>query len=346
MYSILRPSLPKAAILFSVFFAVFAFSSNADASTISGYIYAKAGRVPLPDIDVELLNNDNQMRNRAKTDGSGRYTFGDLPDGRYTVRVMAFRYDYEDQEALVEIVTISVRGQGIGNAFMTQDFYMAPRRGSLAESELGVVFAQEVPPEAKKLYDSALSDLSKARPEDGVRGLRSAIAAFPNYYAAIHRLGMEMFNRKEYGESAQLFMKAAGINEKSATSLYYVGYSLHNLGRQYDKGAIVALESALERAPTAIQVLYLLGKIERAEGSFANAEKHLVQAKKLSRAPIPEIHSELAQLYANDLKKFDSAADELEMYLKASKLPSEEEKKTKKVISDLRAKAKLPAKTT
>jgi hypothetical protein len=347
MFSLRGPSVPNLAIWCCFFLAFIIFSHSAAASTISGFVYTKSSRQPLPDIDVELLNNDNQMRNRQKTDGSGRYTFGDLPDGRYTVRVMAFRYDFEDQEAMVEIVTISVRGQGIGNAFMTQDFYMAPRRGSLLETENAVVFAQEVPPQAKDLYDTAVSDLSKSRTQEGVEGLRKAIAVFPKYYSAIHRLGKEMFMQKSYGESAQLFMKAASINEKSATSLYYVGYSLHSLGKEYNKAALVALENALAIAPASLQVLYLTGKIERAERNLAGAEKHLLQAKKLARMPVAEIHSELAQLYANDLKKFDQAANELEAYLKASKLSSEDEKKTKKVISDLRAKAKAtPAKTS
>lgn len=347
MFSEVKPASKKMAFFVSIFGLGLLFAHSVQASTISGYVYAKSSRVALPDIDVELLNNDSQMRARAKTDGSGRYTFNGLPDGRYTVRVMAFRYDYEDQEIMVEIVTMTARGQGIGNTFMTQDFYMSPRRGSLAETEVGVVFVQEIPANAKKLYDTAISDLSKNRPDDGILGLRAAIAAFPNYYLAVYKLGMEMFSRKEYGESAQLFMKAASINEKSATSLYYVGFSLHNLGAQYNKGAIVALESALERAPNSVQVAYLLGKLERLEGNFANAEKHLLQAKKLSRAAIPEIHSELAQLYGNDLKKFDTAADELELYIKASKLSSEEEKRTRKVISDLRSKAKTaPTKTS
>lgn len=338
----MRPSRPKGTIILSAIFGIFVFSQIAVASTISGYVYAKASRVPLPDIDVELLNNDNQMRARQKTDGSGRYTFGGLPDGRYTVRVMAFRYDYEDQEAMVEIVTISVRGQGIGNAFMSQDFYMAPRRGSLMETENAVVFAQDIPLEAKQSYDTAMSDLSKSRTEEGIQGLRKAISLFPKYYAALYRLGMEMFLQKRYGESAQLFMTAASVNEKSATALYYVGFSLHNLGKEYNKGALVALENALAIASSSTQVLYLMGKIERIEGNFANAEKHLLQAKKVARIGIPEIHSELAQLYANDLKQYEKAANELEAYIRASKLSAEDEKKTKKIISDLRAKAKSP----
>ena len=75
-------------------------------------------------------------------------------------------------------------------------------------------------------------------------------------------------------------------------------------------------------------------------GNFPDAEKHLLQAKKLATSKNPDIQMELAQLYSNDLKKYKEAADELELYMKAIKLTDEEEKKMKKVIADLREKAK------
>jgi hypothetical protein len=62
-------------------------------------------------------------------------------------------------------------------------------------------------------------------------------------------------------------------------------------------------------------------------------------AKKYSPSKVPEIQKELAQLYANDLKKYKEAADELEQYLKASKLNNADESKTRQLIADLRVKA-------
>ena len=49
---------------------------------------------------------------------------------------------------------------------------------------------------------------------------------------------------------------------------------------------------------------------------------------------------ELAQLYSTDLKKYNEAADELETYIKSTKPDEAETKKWKKIISDLREKAK------
>jgi tetratricopeptide (TPR) repeat protein len=337
-------------MVFSVSFLFLLFASNILASNIQGVIYDKQ-RNFLSDIDVELLNDYYQSIKRTRTDGSGKYNFEGLADGRYTVRALAFRYDLEDQEIPVEIITQaiqpSVNGSQIvsGSGTFMQDFYLLPKKGGLRDSELGVVFAQEVPKEAETAYKQAVEDFSKKREQAGFDNLKKALGTFPTYYQALYRFGLELFIRKQYLESAQAFMEAIKVNPKSATSYYYLGFAFHNLGEKYNKAAITSLSQAFVLAPASPQVLYMLGKVERASGKFTDAEKHLLQAKKLSATKVAEIHSELAQLYANDLKKYNEAADELELYLKASKLSDEDEKKTKQLIADLRNKAKtsMPA---
>jgi tetratricopeptide (TPR) repeat protein len=324
--------------LFLFMIAVFSAQSVFGVSTISGIVYDKQ-RNTLSDIDVELLNDYYQQIKRTRTDGSGRYQFDGLRDGRYTVKVMAFRYDLEDQSQPVDINTINIQGTE-GTSFQMVDFYMLPRRGGLAETELGVVFAQDVPQEAKKSYEKAISEISNKRISEGIIGLNKAIELFPSYYLALQRLGKELFIMKRYQEAVPFFFKAAEINQKSATSFYYLGYCLHNLGKEYNKAALAALNQSFTLASGSTQVLFVLGKVERTNGDFENAEKHLLQAKKSSKVSIPEIHKELAQLYANDMKKYNEAADELEIYLKNNKPNDAELKQMKKVISDLRTKAK------
>jgi len=248
-------------IAFGIFllFAMLFLSQNiSGASTIAGIIYDKQ-RNALPEIEVELLNDFYQTINRARTDGSGRYQFGGLSNGRYTVRVFAFRYDLEDQSQQVEINTQNIRG-GEGSGYFQQDFYLLPRKGGLAESELGVVFAQEIPPEAKRIYEKAVKDLSDKRTNEGITGLNEAIKVFPNYFMALYSLGKELFVMKRYKEAVPYFYKAAEINPKNATSFYYLGYSLHNMGREYNKAAITSLNQAYTLAPSSMQVLYVLGK--------------------------------------------------------------------------------------
>ena len=87
----------------------------------------------------------------------------------------------------------------------------------------------------------------------------------------------------------------------------------------------------------------MLGKVEREEGKYTEAEEHLLQAKKISTVKVAEIHNELYHLYADNLQKYDLAADELELFLKSTKLSDEDEKKVRKSITDLREKAKTQA---
>jgi lipopolysaccharide biosynthesis regulator YciM len=115
------------------------------------------------------------------------------------------------------------------------------------------------------------------------------------------------------------------------------------LGKEYNKSAVSALKQAYALAPASVVVVYMLGKIEREQGSLVDAETHLLLAKKLSTAKVAEIHNELYHLYADDLKKYKEAADELELFLKATKLSGEDEKKVRKTIADLRVKANVPA---
>jgi tetratricopeptide (TPR) repeat protein len=336
-----RPLMVNAGLGIFLLVTILIFSQGAFASsTIIGNVYDKQ-RNPLVDVDVELLDDLYRVMpgGRTRTDASGRYEFNGLGNGNYTVRVFPFRYDLEDQSLPIEINTQNFRG-GQGSGYFSLDFYLQPRRGGLADAELGVVFAQEIPPDAKKLYDKSLDDLAKKRTTEGVGGLIEAVKVFPTYYNALHRLGKELYVLKKYEDAYPYFLKAVEVNPKSATSFYYLGSSLHNLGKQFDKSALSALNQAHTLAPASATVLFALGKVERSLGNFQNSEKHLLQAKKLSKTVQPEIHKELAQLYADDLKKYDEAANELELYLKASKMKDAEEKQVKKVITGLREKAK------
>ena len=325
----------------SFLFFMFLVSINVfGTSTIAGTVYDKQ-RNFLPEIELELLDDYYRVvpGGRTRTDGVGRFQFAGLDDGRYTVRVFAFRYDFEDQEMPVEVRTTNIRG-GQGSGYFTQDFYLVPKKGGLKDAELSVVFAQEIPANAKKLYDRAINDISNKRTKEGIIELNEAVQLFPTYYLALHELGRELFIMKKYETAIPYFFKAAEVNPKSATSFYYLGFALFNLGKEYNKAAITSLNQAHFLAPASIQVLYVMGKVERSEGKYEDAEKHLLQAKKLSKTSVPEIHKELAQLYGNDMKKYKEAADELELYLKSSKKNNEDEKKIKKVIDDLRVKAK------
>jgi tetratricopeptide (TPR) repeat protein len=309
-------------------------------TTITGTIYDKQ-RNALSDIDVELLDQFDRLilnGGRTRTDATGRYQFTGLGDGTYTIRVLAFRYDLEDQEQRIEVFTSNIRGgQGVG--FEQRDFYLRPKRGGLRDAELSVIFAQNVPKEAETAFTAAEDLFKKEDPSGGFRELQNALRIFPNYFKALMRFGSELYARKQYMDAAAVFIRAAEVNQKSATVMFLLGSSLHNAGPEYNKAAKSSLEEALKIAPNAVQVLLMMGKVQMSLGDFEQAEVFLVKAKKATTARIPEIHKELSQLYGNHLKRYKQAADELENYLKASKLGPDEERKTKEIIAKLRRKA-------
>ena len=332
----------KIKVVCSIVFLLLIFSaarSSSAANTISGTVYDKQGNT-LNAVDVELQDEYYRLLQRVRTDSVGRYQFGGLNNGNYTVKALPFQYDLQDQSYYVEIQAISARPGDPGSMMVTQDFYLQPRKGGLRDTALTVVFAQEVPKEAKAAFDKAVNNFARKRDTEAFSELKNAIQIFPTYYVALHRFGMELFLRNQYTESYQVFMKAAEVNPRDATSFFYMGSSFYNLGSDYNKAALRALNQALILAPASPQVLWMLGRSERRAGRYTEAEKHLLQAKKLANSKTPEIHKELSQLYANDLKKFKEAADELELYLKASKLKDNEEKEVKDLIGKLREKAK------
>ncbi|MEZ5305936.1 MAG: carboxypeptidase regulatory-like domain-containing protein [Pyrinomonadaceae bacterium] len=319
--------------LFLMLFLI-ASAGSASAATIAGFVYDQS-RTPLAELDVELLNENYLMRDRTRTNGFGRYEFNNITDGRYYIRVHAFRLDYEDQDQMVEVQTVSLLGST--NGYFPQDFYLKKKSGGLSDTVTGVVFAQEVPKEAEDYFKAALKNSADKQDDKAMENLQKALEIAPTYYYALMSVGRLLVAKRDYQTAFTAFMEAASVNPKSSQAFYYAGVALEKLGEKYFDASLASLRKAEFLAPRSPQVAYMLGKLLRAKGEFAEAEKSLVKAKSLTEVKIPEIHIELAQLYANDLKQYNKAADELELYLKASKA---KDKGIEDQIASLREKAK------
>lgn len=321
-------------------FSVYAQGGN----SVTGYVYG-LNRTPLENIQVELLDDFNRTFDRKQTNGSGFYSFHNMGAGRYTVRVSPFGTDYEEQDQSIEIINItrqtndsgSLRVGGFEN--VERDFYMKLRKGVTATT--GLVFAQTIPEEAKKLYDKAVDDLTNKKEKEGLLGLRQAIEIFPNYYLALERLGREYVSRgslgKQYFEAAEiLLVNAAAVNPKAYLSWYGLAYSQYSLNK-YDAASASVLK-ALEIYPNYGDALLLNGILLRQAKKFEEAEKQLLKAKEFSRGTNPYVHWHLALLYGIDLKRYSDAAKELKLFLKAQP-DSKYAEQIKKQIAEYEAKA-------
>ena len=312
-------------------------------NSISGQVFGLE-RQPLDNVTVELLDDLNRTVSRTRTNGSGHYTFYRLPLGQFRVRVMPMGTDYEEQEQEVEIVNFARQTSGgtrtSGAVNEQRDFYLKLRKGVTGTT--GAVFAQEVPEQAKKLYEKALEDLNNKNEKEGLQGLRSALEAFPNYYMALERLGTEYVRRgssekKYFGAARVLLTKAVTVNPRGYRSWYGLAYSLYSLELADD--ALQAAQKAVEVNPNAAEALLLSGVLLRQAQRFDEAEKHLVKARNLAKDTIPIIYWHLALLYGHDLKRYDEAAKELKLFLKAEP-DAKDAEKIKLLIKEFEEKAK------
>ena len=314
--------------LFSV--SIYAQSNN----TVTGFVFT-ADRRQLEGIKVELQDEFYRTLARDTTDRSGRYIFARLSQGRYYIKALPMGNGFEEQTIELEIVNII---QQSSESFQ-KDFYLREKKdGRPAQSRIGVVFAQDIPPAAKKHYETALDKLDDAKKQGEVTDeLLKAIDIFPDYYLALEKLAQQYIKLQNFNNAAIVAAKAVEINPKGYDSWYALGYSYFQLKQAQE--AVLALRTAVELNAASVNALFLLGVNLRQVGKFPESEEFLLKAKKLAVTPISEIHWQLALLYTNNLHKYSDAVKELELFLRVNPSYAEADK-VKDLIKKLKAKEK------
>lgn len=332
----------RSTLLFCIFFALIVQAESTFAGTItqgknsvSGIVYGEARR-PVADIYVELMDEMYRTLAQTKTNGAGRYVFNGLPEGYYKVRVLPYGTDYEEQVQEATIINVSaVPGSGASNLYL--DFHLKrknQRATTLAVT--GTIFAQEVPDEAKKLYEAGIQALKEKRDKEGFENIKKSLEIFPTYYLALDRLGTEYLLRG-YNEAAfVLLTKAVEVNPKSFTSNFGLGIAQYRLNRFEE--AAQSFQQATRLSRESGDAHLWLGKALARMGRLPQAEQALSQANKIFQGRSAEVHWQLARLY-NEQKRYNEAADELEQFLKYEPDALDAEK-IRQVIKLLREKAR------
>ncbi len=304
-------------------------------NTITGFVF-DTQRNPVPQIPVEVLNEVNQSLQRTRTDGSGRFFFSGLSAGRFNVRVMPYGTNFEEQTQEVEIVNF-VRPGSATSENAQKDFYLRLRRDAKeANAVTGTVFAQDIPPEAQKSYNKAISDFENKRDEVGIQELLNALKAFPDYFLALERLGREYIKQQKYDYARAVFIKTVSVNQRSFRGWYGLSYASYALG--LTELAVEAAQNASKLEPASVDAILILGISLRKVKRYKEAEKSLLQAKKLAKGQFPDVHWNLALLYNHNLKRYKDAADELELYLQSQPNHAKADN-IKKLIAQLREKS-------
>ena len=296
-------------------------------NSISGHV-SDNQRSPIADLRVELLNEVDTVIQTSKTDGSGLFVFRKLSDGTFQVRVQASGTSYVGQTKRVELS----RPSGFGVAFEEVDFVLSKPRNASSSSKPGVVFAQEVPDQARKQYLKAAELLQKEHREEAVAALNRAIEIYPQYFDALEMLGSERVKQQEYELAVPPLMKAVEINARAYPSWYALGVAQYNLKQL--PAAVEALRRAASLNEKSINANLWLGTVLRQTGRLDEAETYLKRANLLADAKVADAHWQLALLF-NQLKRFREAADELELFLKVQP-DARDADKIRKLIQRLR----------
>jgi len=309
-------------------------------NAISGTVFGESNR-PVPDVYVELLNDTYSTVGRRRTDSSGRFAFSNLGEGRHKVKVLPYGTDYLEQTQEVVLASVSAT-PGSGSDRQYVDIYLRlnerANAGPFAVTP-GVVFVQDVPDRARRLYQEGMRYLREKKEKDGLASLRSAIEAFPTYYQALDRLGAEYAlrgstNRSYYEAALVLLTKASEVNRSSFSSFFGLGWTQYQLGMTAQ--AIESLKRATELYGKVADPYLWLGKALRRASTLDQAEEALKRANILSKGKVAEVHWQLAGLYTEQ-KRYQEAADELELFLKAEPKAADAEK-IREVIKQLRVK--------
>lgn len=332
--------MSRLSLLLSVSIIVFFLSSVTPASDspallnrIEGIVYDQ-DRNPVPEANVELLDELYSYLARTKTNSAGRFSFLGVSTGRFKVRVSALRSNLLSQTQDVQLVGLGRAGSDTANI----EFYLQydnREREKRTISSPDSIFVQEIPDKAKELYDKGIHDLSK-NTDQAFAEFEEAVKIFPNYFDALLTLGTEYINRKQYTRGYPYLLKAIDINPRSSPAFYSLGYAFIQLDEI--PAAVKAARASTIINPASSEAQLLYGIALRLNKNYDEAEKTLLKAKSLSKNPIAEIHWQLALLY-NKIDRNQDAVKELEAYLKLQ-TDSKEKKKIEELISKLKGSAK------
>jgi TolA-binding protein len=298
-------------------------------NSISGHI-ADSQHSPVPNIRVELLNEVDTVIQSVKTDGSGLFVFRKLSDGAFQVRVQTAGTNYLSQTKRVDLA----KPHGFGAAFEEIEFVLTTNHTPSTPTKPGVVFAQDVPEQARKFYEKALDLVGKNKHTEAMLALRAAIEAYPQYFDALELLGSEMVKYGKNEQAVPILTRALEVNPRAFESSYALGVAQFNLGQV--EPAIESLRRAVMLNEKSVNANLWLG-IALRNNKLDESEIYLRRAEVLSESKLPDVHWHLA-LLLYQLKRYTEAADELEVFLKVQP-DSRDAELIKKLIKKMREQA-------
>ncbi len=297
---------------------------------ISGQVFDQS-RIPVPDVDVELLNSVDSVLTRTRTNTAGAFNFIGVSSGHFQVRVIPLRRGLIGETKDVDVTPLYAGGSDS----VYVDFYLQNDKRSAAPVPRGpgeAIFVQDIPDKAKKLYESGIEKLERGQ-QDGLLDIKSAIEAYPIYWDALGRLGREYVRLGKYTEGYPFLLRAVDVDQRSAANYYSLAFAFYRLNQI--PAALKAVQACLALNGASGDANLLFGTLLRQNKSYKEAEAILLKALGLYGGSNSEVHWQLALLY-NRTGKNAKAIEQLELYSKKIS-DIKEKKKIEDLIAKLRA---------
>ena len=310
--------------------------------TIRGKIFMPSGNPPDQRLRVVLELNTGGIVSEAFSDSVGNFEFRSLPNGTYKIVAPSDGRAYETAQETVELYGNFAR------TFTVQVYLKAKGEGVAVKSKeriVSVADLQQPPKEAKKNYDNGLKRARENKPDEAVALFQAAIKIFPEYLAAINKLGEQLAVLKKPAEAQAAFEKAIAINPKYALPHINLGI-LFVEQKRYDE-AVVALQNGVSADDSFPMGRLKLGEalMSKQPPDYDRAEKELTRAIELGKREFVYVRQILFNLNLRR-QRLDKAAEQLEAYLKeAPDAPDAEQvrqrlDKVKKAIEQQKATTK------
>ena len=302
--------------------------------TIQGRVFFPAGQSTATKVVKVNLETTSSMGGTSTiSDQDGAFRFNNLRPGRYAVVVDAGK-EYEAPRETVDIDP----GQMGDKQLNIQLRFKAGANPALAGA----------PKEAVDLYEKGTAAAQKGNSKSAVEFLGKAVAAYPNFSAALSDLGVQYMKLGQMDKAAETFEALLKLKPDDVIGHLDLGIALYNQStslfadKKVDESvqkasqAETQLREALRLKSPGPTAHYYLGMSLIKLRRYDEAQKELELAISNGGENLAQAHRYLGGLYQR-AQKNKEAADELETYLKLDpKAPDVD--RIKKMISDLRSK--------
>jgi Flp pilus assembly protein TadD len=280
--------------------------------TIRGKLFLPSGNPPEQRIRVVLEINIGGIAGETFSDSVGNFEFRSIPNGVYKITIPSDGRSYEMTQEVVELSGGFSRtvAAAIYLRDKVTDPGARPRERVLTPADI-----QDVPKDAKKIYEKGLKRSSENKFEEAAGLFEQALKIFPDFLNALNKLGEQkaLMGRPEEAQAA--YEKAIAVNERFALPYINLGI-LHVMHQRFDD-AVPVLDQGNKLDDTYPMGHLNLGLalMSKKEPDYDRAEKELQRALSLGKGNLVAVHKYIYNIHYRR-RAWDKAAGQLEAYLK------------------------------